>query len=595
MRLGSRPLLTIWLATFLAGSLLMSCGIIEEPPRAAGGPVAMRRLTADQYRRAIVDTFGPDIEIAGRFEPENRRDGLIAIGSAWVTVTPSGFEQYEAIGRDIARQVVSPAHRERLVSCRPADQNAPDADCSEAFLRSIGPRLLRRPLHDSDVTNRLALAASATEQTKDFYAGLEALVTSLLIAPDFLFRVEEVRVEEVQVAGVRLKEIRDSEVRAEEIRVEETPPVSRDPYVLRITDVTLASRLSYLLWNAGPDEALLEAASRGELSRPEVLEAQLDRMLASPRLEDGVRALFEDIFRFDEFAEISKDPMRYPVYSSKVAEDAREQTLRVLVDHLVDREGDYRDLFITRRTFMTRRLGPVYKVPVQAESGWEEMEFPAEDPRAGILAHASFNMLHAHPGRSSATLRGLFVREALLCQEVPPAPADVDFGLFNADDSPEHRTARDRLSAHASSASCRNCHALTDPIGLAFEVFDGAGRYRTTENEAAIDPSGDFDGRTFDDHVGLGEALQESPLVGACLVENVYRYAVGREPARSERRQLRYLEGRLEDGRYRLAALLRAVATSEGFRTATRPQVAPVVSETPSPRTAPRGDKKETT
>jgi hypothetical protein len=509
----------------------------------------MRRLTAEQYRHAISDAFGPEIEIAGRFEPENRRDGLIAIGSAWVTVTPSGFEQYEAIARYIAEQVVSEAHRERLVPCKPVDPVAPDDRCSEAFLRRYGRMLLRRPLGDEDIAARLVAAAHAAEQMDDFYAGLEVILTSFLVAPEFLFRIEEA--------------LPDPEV----------------PRTLRLTDLSLASRLSYLLWNAGPDEALLDAAVAGELSRPEGLARQLDRMLASPRLEQGVRALFADVFRFDEFSEISKDPIRYPAYSSEVAEDAREQTLRVVVDHLVHRQGDYRELFTTRRSFVTRRLGAIYEIPVRAESGWDAIEFAANDPRAGLLAHASFNMLHSHPGRSSATLRGVFLREALLCQDVPAAPADVDFGLFNEDDNPEYRTARDRLEVHASTASCRNCHELTDPIGLGLEVFDGVGRYRTTENGAPIDPSGDLDGDDFADNVELGEAFRDSPLVGACLVENVYRYAVGREPADTERRLMRHLERRLEDADHRLDALLREVVMSEGFRTATRPAEMPAAEK----------------
>jgi len=526
-------------ASLSALLLSTACGT-GEPPPARGGPVAMRRLTAEQYRHAIADAFGPQIEVAGRFEPDNRRDGLIAIGSAWVTVTPSGFEQYEAMASYIAEQVVSEAHRERLVPCEPVDPVAADDRCSEAFVRRYGRLLLRRPLGEQDVTPRVAAAARAAERMGDFYAGLEVILTSLLVAPEFLFRIEEAN------------------------------PDPDDPRTLRLTDLTLASRLSYLLWNAGPDDALLDAAAAGELSQPEGLARQLDRMLASPRLEQGVRALFEDVFRFDEFAEISKDPIRYPAYSSELAEDAREQTLRVVVDHLVNRVGDYRELFTTRRSFVTRRLGAVYEVPVRAESGWEAIEFSTQDPRAGLLAHASFNMLHAHPGRSSATLRGVFLRESLLCQDVPAAPADVDFGLFNEDDNPEYRTARDRLAAHASNASCRNCHELTDPIGLGLEVFDGVGRHRTTENGAPIDASGELDGDDFADNVELGEAFRDSPLVGACLVENVYRYAVGREPADTERRLMRHLERRLEDADYRLDALLREVATSEGFRTATR-------------------------
>jgi len=524
----------------------------------------MRRLTADQYRQAVADSFGPDIEIVGRFEPDNRREGLVAVGSAWVTVTPSGFEQYEAMANYIAKQVVSEENRDRFVHCEPRSAVEADADCTEIFLREFGPILLRRPLADADVALRVGAAAVAADLMGNFYAGLELVVTSLLVAPDFLFRVE----------------------------IAEPDPASPDR--LRLTDLTLASRLSYLLWNAGPDEALLEAAVAGELSSEEGLSREVDRMLASQRFEGGVRAFFEDVFRFDEFDDISKDPIRYPVYSSEVARDAQEQTMRVVVDHLVTRQGDYRDLFTTRRSFMTRKLGPVYAVSVGAEQGWEPMMFPENNPRSGLLTHASFNMLHAHPGRSSATLRGVFLREALLCQEVPPAPADVDFGLFNEDDNPQYKTARDRLEVHSSNASCRNCHKLSDPIGLGLEVFDGIGSYRTTENGAPIDTSGAMDGEPFANNLELGRVFRDSPLVGVCLVENVYRYAVGRDPENSERRLMRYLEKKLAATGYRLDELLRAIALSDGFRTATQPSQEPTVEE-PEPTVAALPQKTEPT
>lgn len=521
--------------------LLTGCGA-GDAPAVAGGPVAMRRLTEAQYRAAIADVFGPEIEIAGRFEPDGRRDGLIAVSSAFVTITPSGFEQYEGMAREVARQVVSEPLRDRWIPCRPSDPGAPDAACSEALLRKIGPRLLRRPLEEADVAPRVAAAGRAATELSDFHAGVELVVSSLLVSPDFLFRIEAVEaVEAGDSAG--------------------------EP--LRLTEASLASRLSYLLWNAGPDEALLASVEANALSDPEGLAREIDRMLASPRFEAGVRAFFDDLFQFDAFDELGKDPIRYPIYSAKVAADAREQTLRTVVDHLIARDGDYRALFTTRRTFMTRVLGPVYALPVRTETGWEAVELPASGPRAGLLAHASFNMLNAHPGRSSPTLRGVFLRESLLCQSVPPAPADVDFGLFNADDDPKLRTARDRLEVHATQATCRNCHKLTDPIGLGLEQFDGLGRIRTTENGAPIDPSGDLDGRSFADAASLGEALAESPLVPACLVENAYRYAVGRVATLEERPLLRHLERRFEADGYRIAPLMRAIALSPAFRTAT--------------------------
>lgn len=509
----------------------------EAAEDAVGGPVAMRRLSAEQYRRAIADVFGDDVEIVGRFEPEARRDGLLAVGSAQMTITPSGLEQYEAMATSIAGQIVAPAHRDRL-PCRPASPDGADPECTEAFVRTAGERLFRRELRADEIRPRVAAASAAAAAAGDFYVGLELAATTLLVAPEFLFRIE---------------------------RVEADP--ERDDR-LRLSADALASRLSFLVWNAGPDDELREAAGRGGLLDPEELARQADRLLASPRAEDGVRAFFADVLRFDEIEEMSKDIGRYPIYSSRVALDAREQTLKVIVDHLVKRNEDYRDLFTTRRSFVTRRLGPLYGVPVRAAEGWEQIEFPEGHVRAGLLTHASLNMLHAHPGRSSPTLRGQFLRESILCQTVPPAPADVEFALFNDDQNPAHKTARDRLKVHSSAGSCRSCHQLTDPIGLGLESFDGIGKFRTTENGAPIDASGDLDGDSFQNASELGRAFRNHPRLAPCLVENLYRYAVGREIAETERGLTRRLTDGFRASGHRVPELLRAIALSEGFRTA---------------------------
>ena len=204
-------------------------------------------------------------------------------------------------------------------------------------------------------------------------------------------------------------------------------------------------------------------------------------------------------------------------------------------------------------------------------------------------------MLHSHPGRSSPTLRGVFMREALLCQTVPEAPADVDFTQFTQDVAAVHKTARDRLAVHATQASCRKCHALTDPIGLGLESFDGIGKFRMSENESAIDTSGDFDGVTFSNAAELGQAFAESPLVSACLVENLYRYAVGRKQTNGERRLLRYLEDTFAQSGYQLPALMRNIATSEAFRTATAPAIEAHTAKQEPTRTNAQSDSDSTT
>lgn len=551
----------------LLGCALLGCegGV----PGAQGGPVAMRRLTQEQYRNAIEDVFGSEIEVGGRFEPDSRRSGLNAVGTSLVTVTPSGFEQFEAVGRHIAAQVTSPEHREALIPCKPTSPVAPDDACTARVVRSVGRQLMRRPLSQEETRLRVAAASAAADSLGDFYAGLEVALASLLVAPDFLFRIE----------------------------VAEPDPSAERPDRMRLGNFSLATRLSYFLWNRGPDEGLLAAAESGELLQPEGLAREVDRLLASPHLERGVRAFFDDLFLFDLFEDLGKDVARYPLYSSRLAADAREQTLRFVVDHLVTQRADYRTLFTSRQMPITRTLGPLYGVPVRTAEGWERLELAPGHPRGGLLSHASINMLHAHPGRSSATLRGVFLREVLLCQAVPEAPADVEFALFVKDQDAEFKTARDRLEVHATEASCKNCHNLTDPIGLGLEVFDGIGKYRTTENGAPIDTSSDLDGRDFANPVELGQAFGESPLVGPCLVENLYQYAVGREQANSERRLLRYFEGRFAELGYQLPELMREIAMSEAFGTASQPKLAaePVAQTTEvSAVETPDREKEET-
>ena len=505
----------------------------------AGEPVALRRLNAAQYRTAITETFGDDIEVTGRFEPEVRRSGLLAVGNAQVTVSAAGIEGYEALARNIAEQVIAPERRDRL-PCRPASDAGPDDQCTAVFVREAGSRLLRRELNAADVEPRVAAAADSAAARGDFYAGLELAAISLLVAPEFLFRVER------------------------------TEPVPGEPARERLTADTLAARLSYFLWNAGPDEALRSAAAAGELLDESALPRHVDRLLDSPRFEAGARAFFDDLLHLADLEALRKDLVRFPTFSQAVARDAREQTLRLIVDHLLAGEGDYRELFTTRRSYMTRTLGPLYRVPVRSR-GWEAMEFPEGHTRAGLLSHASLLMLHAHAGRSSPTLRGEFLRESLLCETVPPAPADVEFALFNNDQSAEHRTARDRLEVHSTTPSCRGCHQLTDPIGLGLEQFDGIGQYRTTENEAPIDESGELDGRRFAGHVELGAALGDHERLAPCLIENLYKYAVGRDIVGAEQRLVSGIADEFAAAGFRLRTAVRAIALSPGFRT-----VAPV-------------------
>lgn len=333
----------------------------------------------------------------------------------------------------------------------------------------------------------------------------------------------------------------------------------------RLDDYSIASRLSFLIWNAPPDEALLRAAEQGGLKSSEGVRRQIDRMLASPRLEQGVRAFFTDMLALDGLDGIQKDPAIYPRFSARLATDAREQTLRTIVDALVRRNEDYRSLFTSRRIFMSRSLGLLYGEPVTSPTGWEVHELPANDMRAGILAQPAFLMAHSHPGRSSPTLRGKAVRELLLCQKVPAPPANVNFALVQNVKDPRFATARQRLQAHNDEPMCAACHKMMDPLGLPLENFDGSGGMRTQENGTALDLSGVLAGNTFSGAAGMSAAVASDPALSGCLVNRLHAYGTGKMAEGTPADALDAIRVRYEGEGLRIRDLIRAIATSDAF------------------------------
>jgi hypothetical protein len=268
---------------------------------------------------------------------------------------------------------------------------------------------------------------------------------------------------------------------------------------------------------------------------------------------------------FEDLARLEKDSVIYPAFSAAVAADAREQTLRTIVDLVVTQQGDYRDLFTTRKTFVSGPLGRIYRIPVdRPDGGWVAYEFPPDDPRAGLVSQVSFAALFSHPGRSSPTLRGRAIRELLLCQKVPDPPGNVDFSLFNDPNSPQ-RTARQRLTAHATQPACAGCHKVTDPIGLGMEHLDGAGQLRTVEAGEPIDASGSLDGIEFKDVAGLGKAMRENGAVPPCVVNRLFAYAAARPPTKDEKPLLEYFTKEFADSKFRIPELAREIAVSDAL------------------------------
>lgn len=525
-----------------------SPGVVVEPD-AIGSLPGFRRLNPAQYARSIEQIFGAGIRVPGRFEPPLRVHGLMAVGDGMVTISPSGIEQYELRAREISGQVLSKDRKSSVLSCAPATPSEFDEACATEFFGKYGRLLYRRPLTSAELAGVIGLARKATAIGHDFDKGLEAGLARMLSSPKFIFRVEGGAVDPL------------------------------DPKQRRLDDYSLASRISFLLWDAPPDAALLDAAGRGDLRDPGKLAAQVDRLIGSPRFEQGVRAFFSDMFGFEQFDGLSKDQAIYPKFSGPLAKDAEEQLLRTIVDLLVTNKGDYRDLFTTRKTFMNRNLAALYKLPVEegGVEGWTPYTFAPSDKRAGIFTLAGFLMLDpTHEGRSSPTIRGKTVRELFLCQMVPPPPPNVDFAVVLNTSDPVHRTARERLEVHQENPSCVGCHSITDPIGLSMENYDASGAFRTHENGALIDASGKFEGKPYGNVIELQQLMRASESTSSCVAQRAFEYGVGRQPTQSEEKWIEYAAGRFAADRYQLPALMRRIATSKVFASvAEGPPLAP--------------------
>nr|WP_240954144.1 DUF1592 domain-containing protein [Solimonas marina] len=510
-------------------------------PKSKGTPMSMRLLTQDQYLNTMAYVFGANVQPTTRFAALPRTDGLLASGASIAGLTDAQLETYQKTASKVASQVMSEDSRKYLVPCEPAAADAADAVCAKAFFEQVAPLLYRRTLSDDQIAAFVGAAGAAAASLHDFYQGLGVVLEGILISPNVLLVAE----------------------------VGEPDP--EHPGQLRLDRWSLATRLSLFLWNAAPDAELLNAAQSGALETDEGLAEQVDRMLASPRLETGVRALFDDMFAFEDFSRLAKDNTIYPNFTGETAVDAREQTLRTVVDHLITHRGDYRDLFTTRKTFMSPSLAPIYKVAAQGP-GWTPYEFPADDPHAGLLTQVSFEALHSHPGRSSATLRGKALREVMLCQTVPRPPANVDFSKVQNPDG-SVKTARERIAFHLQNASCAGCHRIMDPMGLSMEAFDGSGTFRHEENGVEIDTSGNLDGVEFKDIVGLGKALHDNPQVPWCAVRRTFAYGTGTAADSNDRRVLEHLSAEFADQGYVFPDLLRDVALSRAFRQVYEPKL----------------------
>lgn len=488
----------------------------------------LRRLTLPQYRNTVRDLLGTDPGVEG-LTPVPPLNGLGAVGTSSIALGERDLERFGEIAEASATAVFADtAARAALTAC-----DAAEASCPLAFVRAFGRRAFRRPLTTAEEDKYVALAALALKGTADPWIALSVVTRAFLQSPYFLYRVE----------------------------LGEPDPM--DSTRRRLDAYELASRLSYFVWDTTPDDELLDAAVQGVLDTVSGVTSQAERLLASPRAASAIETFFRDYLRLDALDTLDKIPEQFPQLTDTLGPAMASETVAMLRTLVFERGEDLRQVLTTRTAFVSDELARLYGIAEPGGDALVEVELPADGPRAGLLMQASFLASHAHPSRSSPTLRGKFVRESLLCQGIQPPPPDVDTTLPDTSSAP---TMREKLEIHRQNPTCAACHSLMDPIGLALENFDAIGAYRARDNGIRIDASGELDGVTFPDALGLAEAVADHPDFVECFARTLLRSARGQIEDESEDALIENFASEFAASGHGVPALMLRIMTSETFR-----------------------------
>ncbi len=505
----------------------------ETPLAVDPAPAVLPRLTAEQYHNSLAQVLGPELP-AVALEPDTNPYLFFNIGATTTTLSELGTQQYEEAADTITEMIFEDADRRlALTGCEPA---APGDQCAQGFLEDFGRRAYRRPLMPGELARWTQIAVDLADG--DAWEGLRLAVAGMLQSPHFLYRVE-------------LGE-----------------PDADDPDRLRYTSFEMASRLSFLLWNVTPDDVLLDAAQAGELLDTSSLREHAERMLADPRANAAVQEFFAQYFDLGRLDGVDREIETYPQFTATLPQSMRTEIQLLVDDFVFQRDTDIRGLFDTRDTFVNDELAVLYEVDAPGASAvaFMPVTLPADGPRRGLLTLGAFLTMNAHETEPSPTLRGKYLRERVLCQQVTPPPDDVDTDI--PDEGEDARTLRERLERHVSDPVCAGCHSFTDPPGFLFENFDSIGAYRDFEPGGyPIDASGDLDGEPLANATELGPRLADNPQVGRCVVTQLFRHAQGRVELPRELDIITDLDRRFADEGYRFKELLTLLVTHEGFRT----------------------------
>jgi mono/diheme cytochrome c family protein len=426
------------------------------------------------------------------------------------------------------------ASRARIFLCQPSTQ-AQEEPCAEQILQNLARRAYRRPVTADDLAPLLALYRQGVKNG-GFEAGVKLALRRILVSPAFIFRMEL------------------------------DPPNATPGSAHRISDIELASRLSFFLWSSIPDDELLSLAESRRLSEPSVLGQQVQRMLADPRSQALVKNFSGQWLFLRNIARIQPDPASFPNFDENLRLALAQET-ELLIESTLREDRSIADLLNTNYTFVNQRLAEHYGM--KGIYGSEFRRVAVNDPnRQGLLGQASILTVTSYPNRTAPTIRGKWVLEQLLGTPPPPPPPNVP--SLKEDASIKNLTMRQRMELHRSNPTCAVCHRMMDPLGFALENFDGLGRWRDDMGPGTgpIDSSGVLpDGTKFDGPAGLREVLTgKRELFVETATERLLTYALGRGVEEYDHPVLRKIVRGAAADDYRWSSIILGIVNSAPFQ-----------------------------
>jgi mono/diheme cytochrome c family protein len=425
--------------------------------------------------------------------------------------------------------------RQRIFTCRPANPAAEPA-CAKQILSTLARRAYRRPVADSDVATLLAFYDNGRKE-RDFDLGIQRAIERLLVSPQFLYRIE-----------------RD-------------PAGAAPGTVHPVSDLELASRLSFFLWSSIPDDELLNVAAAGRLKQPDVLEQQVRRMLADSRSESMVNNFAAQWLYLRDVDVKAPDLFVFREFDEGLRESFKRET-ELFLDSILRENRSVLELLTANYTFVNERLARQYGIPNIRGSEFQRVTFPKDSPRGGLLGQGGILLLTSYSTRTSPVLRGKYVLENLLASPPPPPPPNVPSLKTEGAKSGEQLSLREAMVRHRADPACANCHARMDPIGFALENFDAVGQWRDHDGSNAIDVSSKLpDGTVVDGVAGVKQLVLKDPqrFVGA-MTEKLLMYGIGRNVQYFDAPAVRKIVRDAAAGDYKFESLVLGVARSAPFQ-----------------------------